>query len=110
MTTRFPAPWLSLPDIPLPLMARVRQHLPESSLDNVSATLARELAGLPLPTDLHGKRVALGVGSRGIGGLPALVREIVSFLRARNACPFIVPAMGSHGGATAEGQRDILTG
>lgn len=55
-----------------------------------------------------GMRVAIGVGSRGIANLPSLVRETARVLRSRGAEPFVVPAMGSHGGATAEGQRAVL--
>lgn len=50
----------------------------------------------------------MGVGSRGIAGLPAIVAAVVEQIRAAGAEPFIFPAMGSHGGATAEGQRAVL--
>jgi len=56
----------------------------------------------------RGARVALAVGSRGIGSIGPIVSEIVGFLRERGNDPFIVPAMGSHGGATAEGQAGRL--
>lgn len=73
---------------------------------------ASELARMSLRGRLDGVRpgdsVALAVGSRGIADLPAIVSSVVSELRARGAVPFIVPAMGSHGGATAEGQRHVL--
>jgi hypothetical protein len=109
--TAFPlAPTLQYPDIPLPLMALVRQHLAENALPDRSAALRDELKRLPVPPDLQGKKVALGVGSRGIADLQELVRELADFIRDRNGRPFIVPAMGSHGGATAEGQRDVLAG
>jgi hypothetical protein len=58
--------------------------------------------------DLSGRRVAVAVGSRGVAGLPEVVRATVALLRARGAAPQIVPAMGSHGGATAEGQARLL--
>lgn len=57
-----------------------------------------------------GRQVALAVGSRGIAGLPELVAELVRWLRSNGAEVFLVPAMGSHGGATAEGQREVLEG
>ena len=60
-------------------------------------------AGLPA-----GASVAVGVGSRGIAGLAEVVKAVVAQLRAAGCRPFIVPAMGSHGGATAEGQRAVL--
>ena len=55
-----------------------------------------------------GMRVALSVGSRGIAELPVLVAAIAARVRACGAEPFVVPAMGSHGGATAEGQLAVL--
>ncbi len=55
-----------------------------------------------------GSSVAVGVGSRGIAQLPRLVKSVVDYLKSRDLKPFIVPAMGSHGGATAEGQADLL--
>jgi hypothetical protein len=56
----------------------------------------------------RGERIAIGVGSRGIARLPEIVAALVAELQALGAAPFIVPAMGSHGGATAEGQREVL--
>lgn len=58
--------------------------------------------------DLRGKRIALGVGSRGISGLRECIRALVKHLCAQGARPFLVPAMGSHGGAEAAGQRAVL--
>ncbi|HKP95572.1 MAG TPA: DUF2088 domain-containing protein [Fibrobacteria bacterium] len=55
-----------------------------------------------------GKRIAIGVGSRGITDLQPMVRRVVERVKAAGASPFIVPAMGSHGGATAEGQLEVL--
>lgn len=55
-----------------------------------------------------GDRIAVGVGSRGLDRLPEIVAALVAELRSWNAQPFIVPTMGSHGGSTAEGQREVL--
>ena len=55
-----------------------------------------------------GARIAVGVGSRGLSNLPEIVRAVVAKLKAAGASPFITPAMGSHGGATAEGQLELL--
>jgi hypothetical protein len=57
-----------------------------------------------------GARIAVGVGSRGITNLPAIIRAVVDQLKDAGARPFVIPAMGSHGGATPEGQREVLTG
>jgi hypothetical protein len=56
----------------------------------------------------EGARIAIGVGSRGVANLPLITRTLVELVRSRGADPFIVPAMGSHGGATAEGQEAVL--
>jgi hypothetical protein len=67
------------------------------------------LSGLGLaPEKLRGQRIAVTVGSRGISSLQEIVRAICCWLKAHGARPFIIPAMGSHGGGTAEGQRQIL--
>lgn len=58
---------------------------------------------------LPGTRIAIAVGSRGISHLPLIVRAVVDYLKSRDVQCFIVPAMGSHGGASAEGQREVLT-
>lgn len=57
-----------------------------------------------------GKNIAITAGSRGIANVDVITKAIVDFVKSRGANPFIVPAMGSHGGATAEGQTEILTG
>jgi len=72
-----------------------------------AARAALEASGL-LGIVQPGESVAIGVGSRGIANLPAIVRAVVDRLKAHGARPFIVAAMGSHGGATAEGQRALL--
>ena len=84
--------------------ARLHSHaLPDAEAET-TAQLERGLAGL----EGNGCRVAVAVGSRGIDRLPEVVRAVVAWLRARGASPFLVPAMGSHGGATPEGQAEVL--
>ena len=56
-----------------------------------------------------GSTIAVAVGSRGIFGIDRIVQTTVRCLRRKNAEPFVVPAMGSHGGATAEGQKEVLS-
>jgi hypothetical protein len=77
-------------------------------VDNVSQTILGQLDKLCLQRRLDGTRIAVAVGSRGISNLEEIVRTTLVWLKARGANPFIVPAMGSHGGATAEGQAQIL--
>jgi len=84
---------------------------PEKALRQEWRKLSQDSAGAASPPELgslHGKRVALGIGSRGIQNLVLLTRTLVALLREAGAEPFIVPAMGSHGGATAAGQLEVL--
>ena len=98
-----------LEGVPLPAVVPVRQEFPDSPIADPEAALeaalaAGGLAGMVRP----GQRVALAVGSRGLANLPELVRLLVQALRRLQADPFVVPAMGSHGGATAAGQTQLL--
>jgi hypothetical protein len=98
-----------LADIALPKMVRVGQRFSTPEVKDVAATLRGEIrraevAGRVKP----GMKVAVGVGSRGIGEIPLIVRVTIEELKRLGAEPFIVPAMGSHGGATAEGQIQVL--
>lgn len=90
-------------------MFLVRQEFPRPRLDDVGAAVRAELAASGVRWR-PGMRVAVAVGSRGIANLELLVREMVQWIRGGGGIPFIVPAMGSHGGATADGQRDVLAG
>ena len=94
---------------PFPRMLRVRQDFVRTPPVDVRATLAHEFAKLK-PLLKPGARIAVGVGSRGITNLAGIVRGVIDELRAVGTDPFIIPAMGSHGGATAEGQREMLAG
>lgn len=100
-----------LSDAEIPRMALVRQNFPRPRVENIPEKI-RELLERPpyLDTIRPGMEVAITCGSRGIANIPCIIREICSFVRRHGAKPFIVPAMGSHGGATAEGQREILAG
>jgi hypothetical protein len=80
-------------------------------LDDLSGSVREALNGLGLPSaKLGGKRIAVAVGSRGVASLSEIVAAVCGWLKAQGASPFIFPAMGSHGGGTAEGQRKILEG
>jgi hypothetical protein len=88
-------------------MMRVRQKFARAAPVDIPATLRSELAvvaGRIKP----GARIAVAVGSRGITNLQSVVRNVIDWLKAAQAQPFIVPAMGSHGGATPEGQIELL--
>jgi hypothetical protein len=92
-----------------PRLLLVRQNFPDRSLRDVRGAVSTELAGSPFGDRLKpGARIAIGVGSRGISNIATIVRAAVDFWKSKGARPFLFPAMGSHGAATAEGQADVL--
>ncbi|APX97771.1 nickel pincer cofactor-dependent isomerase, group 22 [Natronorubrum daqingense] len=93
---------------PLPPFVRVAYEPSAETVSDPLETIRSELDELPLDDLEPGSTVAVGVGSRGIHYLEAYVEEIVSALKARDLEPLVVPAMGSHGGATPEGQLELL--
>ncbi|MDR3757386.1 MULTISPECIES: lactate racemase domain-containing protein [Enterocloster] len=97
-------------DVPLPRMFRVRQvfQSPEIPSAKIRKVLEEKLVLDSGCIRMDGKRIAVAVGSRGICNLPEIVRTVVDYLKDMGASPFIVPSMGSHGGATAEGQKCVL--
>lgn len=93
----------------LPRFVRVHQSFPDRRIKDIRGHVHRELAqagfGKRIP---KGARIAIGVGSRGIANIATIVRSVVDFWKEQGADPFLIPAMGSHGAATAEGQADVL--
>lgn len=97
--------------VKLPKMAQVRQIFEASELEDAAAVLHAELNREAIrQTVKPGMSICVTAGSRGICHIDLLIRETVAFLKALGAKPFIIPAMGSHGGAVAEGQKAILEG
>jgi hypothetical protein len=92
----------------LPQVRLVRRLVSPDRLDDVAGTTRREMQRLLETTDREPGPVAVGVGSRGITNLGAIVSVVLEELGRAGYEPFIVPAMGSHGGGTAEGQLEIL--
>jgi hypothetical protein len=87
----------------------VRQHFPDRRIADIPAAVHQQLSTAGLAARLApGSRVAIGVGSRGIANIATIVRAAVDWWKAQGMDPFIFPAMGSHGAATAEGQADVL--
>src|SRR5205807_735129 len=88
---------------------RVRQHFLRQRVEDIPAAVAGSLEKLGLERTIRpGHTVALTAGSRGIANIPLVLRATADFLKRLGAIPYLVPAMGSHGGGTAEGQRNIL--
>ncbi len=82
-----------------------------AGLERLAERVREELSGLKLPPEkLRGRRIAVTAGSRGIADVGEILRAACGWLKESGAAPFIVAAMGSHGGATAEGQREVLAG
>jgi hypothetical protein len=90
-------------------MVRLRQQFERPRVADVAAAVRDALQKLDLGRVIRpGQTVALTAGSRGIANIPVVLRSVVRCLRDLGAQPFLVPAMGSHGGGTAEGQRQVL--
>jgi len=95
----------------LPRMVRVRQTFERHTIDDVGAAVAAQLARPEIAATIKpGASVAVGVGSRGVANIAIAVTALVAGLKQRGAKPFIFPAMGSHGGGTAEAQAGLLAG
>jgi hypothetical protein len=92
----------------LPKMYQIRQRFDDTSVENVGETVKAELRRLSLTSIKPGHRVAITGGSRGIANIADILKAVVEFVKSFDAQPFIFPAMGSHGGATAEGQVAVL--
>jgi hypothetical protein len=93
----------------LPKMAHVRQKLPSDHISDVRNDVRQKLLGSDLREKIKpGNRIAITAGSRGIGGLVELLSGITDAVKSCGGESFIIPAMGSHGGATPEGQSEIL--
>lgn len=93
----------------LPKVAKVRQLFAQEKVDDIESTVRAGLRTLQLGNRIQkGHRIGITAGSRGAGGLVPALKAIIDEVKAQGGEPFIIPAMGSHGGATPEGQRQIL--
>lgn len=92
-----------------PKVVKVRQKFPRPRVEDIESALREQLNKEEISASIRpGMSVALTAGSRGVAEIDTILRVLVSILKGMDAEPFIVPAMGSHGGATAEGQVEIL--
>jgi Lactate racemase N-terminal domain len=93
----------------LPKVVKVRQDFPRPRIEDVEEALREQCQREEIRSRIEaGMQVAITAGSRGIAGIDNILRSLVQILQDAGASPLIVPAMGSHGGATAEGQVEIL--
>ncbi|MDP3063431.1 MAG: lactate racemase domain-containing protein, partial [Chloroflexota bacterium] len=97
--------------VKLARFARVRQRFVDDRIQDVPAAVRKEFARIGLSRIVKpGQRIAITAGSRGIHGIVEILRTVVDEVKAARAKPFVVAAMGSHGNATSQGQREVLTG
>jgi hypothetical protein len=93
----------------LPRFVSIRQKFEGPVVKDIEAKVHSQLSEMELSSQLTpGMRIAITAGSRGIANMALITKAVVDWLKDRRADPFIVPAMGSHGGATAEGQIEVL--
>ena len=92
-----------------PRLLLVRQSFPDRRIPDVAAEVRKQLSASSFAGRLKpGSRVAIGVGSRGIHNIATIVKNVVQYWKDQGMAPFIFPAMGSHGAASAAGQADVL--
>ena len=91
-----------------PMMYRIRQRFDDAKVENIGQAVEAELRRLSLTSVKPGQQVAITGGSRGIADIADILKAVVEHIKSFDAQPFIFPAMGSHGGATAEGQIAVL--
>lgn len=103
-------PIQGLDEVVFPKMVRIRQIYDNTRIEDIPAYLIEALNAGDFKDQVNGKRIALTVGSRGIPDNLTIVKTICDKLKDWGAEPFIVPAMGSHGGGTVEGNLEILEG
>ncbi|MCC8194521.1 MAG: lactate racemase domain-containing protein [Deltaproteobacteria bacterium] len=92
----------------IPEFYALRQSFPDDGIKDIPAAVVRALEESGIASTLPKGEIAIGVGSRGVANIPAVTRATVDWFRNKGARPFIIPCMGSHGGATAEGQNKVL--
>jgi len=92
-----------------PKMYRVGQIFEVPKVDNIEETLSQELESIQIYSRIKaGARIAITAGSRGVANIDRILKHLVYILKENSAKPFLIPAMGSHGGGTSEGQLEIL--
>lgn len=102
-----------LEDVAIPKMFHARQTFPRDMIkpEDIPNVVNHELSKEEFDTKIKsGMEIAITAGSRGIRNVDIITKSIVDYVKSKGAIPFIVPAMGSHGGATAQGQKDMLAG
>ncbi len=113
MYIQFPevhVPVQGLDEVVIPEMITIQQKYDSRCIENTAEHMRQQLETLPDHAGYKGKRICITAGSRGIPDLDVMIRTICDVLKEWGAEPFIIPAMGSHGGGVAEGQLEMLEG
>ncbi|MGD9567593.1 MAG: lactate racemase domain-containing protein [Sedimentibacter sp.] len=98
-------------NIKLPKMYKVKQSFEKDKLDDIESTIRAEISNERIKSKIiKGQKIAIAVGSRGIRNISKIVKSVIDEIKLAGGEPFIVSAMGSHGGGSEEGQREILAG
>lgn len=95
----------------LPKFVKVKQHFNGPKIDDIEAEISKQMEAIRLSDKVKpGMKVAITAGSRGIANIALIIKNVVNELKKLGVEPRIIPTMGSHGGATAEGQIEVLEG
>ncbi len=97
----------------IPEMVKIRQLFDDTHIspETIPAVVEEQLARPEISSRIGpGMEIAITVGSRGVANVGLITKSVADFVKKRGATPFVVPAMGSHGGATAKGQREVIEG
>ncbi|MHB1005308.1 MAG: nickel pincer cofactor-dependent isomerase, group 22 [Chloroflexota bacterium] len=98
-------------DLPMPKLYKIRQALNVPAVEDIPGAVRSELERIGIAKLVKpGQRIALTAGSRGVVNIVTVLKTVADVLKEHGAEPFVVPTMGSHGGATPEGQREVLRG
>lgn len=93
----------------LPRMVKVKQRFVATALDDVAQSVRQTLSEAGLAERINsGQRIAISSGSRGIANIPLITRTVIDCVKEAGGRPFLLPAMGSHGGANPQGQKEVL--
>ena len=100
-----------LDPVRIPRMARVRQLFDDTRVDDIPKAIEEQFNKPEIAKTIkQDASIAITAGSRGIANIPVIIREVVRNVKRLGGKPFVIPAMGSHGGATAAGQKEMLEG
>lgn len=99
-----------LDEVQIPKMVKIRQIYDSQRIEDIAAEVKHQMEKVENRDNYEGKHICVTVGSRGIPYIDVIVKTICDTLKEWGAKPFIIPSMGSHGGATSEGQLEMLAG